>query len=253
METCEFDNFLELVKKRRSIRRFKSDSIPDHIINKIIEAASWAPSGFHTQPWEFVILKEEADRKKIVEITAASWEISKELEKARPAWQGKKWGMKGMTNEPGDYSQAPVYILLIGDKRPLDALPMCVQCDPNNRDLIYWSSLSNAFLQMHLAATTLGLGAQWYSTVQVPANACLIKEYLGIPQEFDVFDMMILGYPAAKPPKKVVRKQKEMVHWGKGVGNEMRSQDQVRDFVKRTRNWVMGAHAKKTGHPPKTD
>ena len=45
-----YDSLLELVKKRRSIRRFKPDPIPDENIEKIIEVARWAPSGFNMQP-----------------------------------------------------------------------------------------------------------------------------------------------------------------------------------------------------------
>ena len=46
-----YDSFLALVKKRRSTRRFKPDPVPEDDINKIIEAARWAPSGFNLQPW----------------------------------------------------------------------------------------------------------------------------------------------------------------------------------------------------------
>jgi nitroreductase len=38
----DYESFLELVKNRRSIHRFKSDPVPDEYINKIIEAARWA-------------------------------------------------------------------------------------------------------------------------------------------------------------------------------------------------------------------
>ena len=45
-----YDSLLDLVKKRRSIRRFKSDPVPRELIEKIVEAARWAPSGFNMQP-----------------------------------------------------------------------------------------------------------------------------------------------------------------------------------------------------------
>jgi len=48
----EYESFLELVKKRRSSWEFKSDPIPDDLIEKIIDAARYAPSGFNSQPWE---------------------------------------------------------------------------------------------------------------------------------------------------------------------------------------------------------
>jgi len=53
----DYDGFLELVKKRRSIRLFKPDAVPDEYIDKIIEAARWAPSGANVQPWEFLVIK----------------------------------------------------------------------------------------------------------------------------------------------------------------------------------------------------
>ncbi len=63
-----YDAFLELVKKRRSIRRFKPDSVPDEYIEKIIEAARWAPSGANSQPWEFVVIKDQETKDKIVDL-----------------------------------------------------------------------------------------------------------------------------------------------------------------------------------------
>jgi len=167
------------------------------------------------------------------------------MEKARPEWQGKTWQLKGITKEAGDYSEAPVFIILFGDPRALDALPMGVQCDNHRKQLIYHSSLANAFLHMQLAAATFGLGAQWYSAVQTPYSACLIKDYLGIPPEFDIYDMMVLGYPAMRPTKKFLRKLSEMVHWGIDNKGNFRKDEEVRDFVKRARAWVTGMHAKK--------
>ena len=51
-----YNGLLELVKKRRTHRRFRTDPVPDEYITKIIEVARWAPSGFHTQSWEFVVV-----------------------------------------------------------------------------------------------------------------------------------------------------------------------------------------------------
>jgi nitroreductase len=44
------------VKGRRSIRKFKSDNIPQEILHEILETARWAPSGGNKQPWEFYVL-----------------------------------------------------------------------------------------------------------------------------------------------------------------------------------------------------
>ncbi len=52
----KIDEFLELARTRRSIRRFKPDPIPDEYINKILEAARWSPSWGNTQPWEIAVV-----------------------------------------------------------------------------------------------------------------------------------------------------------------------------------------------------
>ena len=197
-----YDDLLALVKQRRSVRRFKSDPVPDQLIRQIIDVARWAPSGFNMQPWEFVIVRKPALREKIVEITRTYWQQNMEMEKARPAWQGRTWKMKGIIDEKGDYSVAPIYILVCGDPRTQTGLPMGVQCDSHRRWLIHQSGLANVFLYMHLAVTTLGLAAQWYSNVQSPYASCMIKDLLGIPDALEIYDMMVLGYPAITPPDK---------------------------------------------------
>ncbi|MGA2467120.1 MAG: nitroreductase family protein [Thermodesulfobacteriota bacterium] len=44
------------VVERRSIRHFKSDSVPEEVIREIIEKARWAPSWSNTQPWELYVV-----------------------------------------------------------------------------------------------------------------------------------------------------------------------------------------------------
>ena len=244
MDYTQYDAFMELAKKRRSTRRFKSDAVPDELILKIIEAGRLAPTAFNTQPAEYFVIKDPRLRARIVEITASYWEYSKDMEKARPAWQGRTWKLKGMTDEKGDYRQAPVYILLCGDPRVRAGLPMGVQCDGHRRRMLYQSSLANTFMYMHLAAASLGLGAQWYSAVQTPYASCLIKDLLNIPPDFDIFELMVLGYPALGPPDKFLRDREEALHWDQCGPDDFRSDEQVRDFVRRTRSWVIGAHAR---------
>ena len=51
------DDVLTLIKKRRSVRKFKKHSINKAVVKKIIEAGRWAPSGLNNQPWKFKIVK----------------------------------------------------------------------------------------------------------------------------------------------------------------------------------------------------
>ena len=64
----KIDELLDLLRTRRSTRKFKPDPIPDEYIEKIIEAARWAPSGANGQPWEFIVIKDQQTKTRIAEL-----------------------------------------------------------------------------------------------------------------------------------------------------------------------------------------
>ncbi len=59
---------LELLKSRRSIRKYKSTPVEEEKIQKCLEAAQWAPSASNKQPWEFMIVKDNRTRQKLAKI-----------------------------------------------------------------------------------------------------------------------------------------------------------------------------------------
>jgi nitroreductase len=63
-------DFLNLVKKRRSIRKYKPDPVPKEDIEYILEAARQAPSWTNRQCWRYIIVSDEATRRKI---TTRDW------------------------------------------------------------------------------------------------------------------------------------------------------------------------------------
>lgn len=233
-----YDELLKLLKVRRSIRRFTPEPVPDDYLEKIIEAARWAPSAFNTQPWEFVIIKDQELKDKIVHFIAESGPQFRKLETAREEWQVKHRPRK---KDSGlDFRSAPVYILLLGDTRAKLGLPMGIRYNPDMCRSLFTSSLASAFLNMHMAATSLGLASQWVSHVQSTYVHCLIKDLLGIPLEMEAYDMMALGYPATKPSAKYLRQKEEMVHYDYCGEGDFRSDDEVKDFLNRTRSWTLG-------------
>ena len=62
----KIDELLDFLRTRRSIRRWKPDPIPDEYIEKMIEAARWAPSGANGQPWEFIIVRDAHVKRRLV-------------------------------------------------------------------------------------------------------------------------------------------------------------------------------------------
>jgi len=60
---------LDIIRSRRSVRKYTSEPVQDITINEILEAARWAPSGLNNQPWRFVVIKDDSFKKKISELT----------------------------------------------------------------------------------------------------------------------------------------------------------------------------------------
>ncbi len=62
------EDALELLKGRRSIRKYKSTPVEPDKLEKCLEAAQWAPSASNKQPWEFMIVTKEEYRKKLADL-----------------------------------------------------------------------------------------------------------------------------------------------------------------------------------------
>ena len=229
----DIDKFIDLLKSRRSIRAYKPDSVPDEFIQQIIEAARWAPSGGNSQPWEFIVIKKKEIKDRIADLFVESTkpirqaELTREKELRVPALEGE-------STEPG-FKNAPVFILLCGDPRVNEAFPLLVY--QKNGPEILISNLASAFLCMQLAAKSLGLGSQWVSATGGIMED-LLKNLLDIPKEFKIYDMMAVGYPAAKPRQKLMREKKTMVHYDHCTKEDFRTDKEVIGYARKTMTWM---------------
>ena len=226
----EIDQFIELLKSRRSIRAYKPDPIPDEYIQKIIEAARWAPSGGNSQPWEFIVIKKKELKDRIADLFIKSLsllreaELTREKEMRMPALVGEMMG-------PG-FKNAPVFILLCGDPRVNEAFPLVVFKKYGHE--VFISNLASAFLCMQLAAKALGLGSQWVSAAGSFMEDDL-KELLNIPKGFRIYDMMVVGYAAYQLGPRSPRKIDEITHCDHYDRTKLRSDQQIKEFIKNLR------------------
>ena len=63
----------DAISQRRTHRgEFRTDAISQEHLDQLIQAAQWAPSPFNTQPWEFLIIREDAGKNALAELTAQS-------------------------------------------------------------------------------------------------------------------------------------------------------------------------------------
>jgi len=225
----DYDGFLELTKTRRSIRQFQTNSIPDGYVEKIIEAARWAPSGFHTQPWEFVIIKKKELRDKISDVIAPPIPLTQV--------SGESGTQKSSKRD--HFRNAPVFIILLGDWRAKVGLPGNAQGQEKSVDNIFCSSLASAFLYMHLAAAALGLASCWVSAASRPEPQRKIKELLGIPEVLRFYDMMAVGYGAQLPIPKILRKWEDIVHYDACGEKDFRTDEEVAADAQETKAWCI--------------
>jgi nitroreductase len=236
----DYETLLELVKNRRTIRRFKPDPVPDEYVTRILEVARWAPSGFNMQPWEFVVVKDPEIKAAMLRLLDDYRTLIGKIESVREPWQRVP---KAPYRDPEmDFHNAPVFILVMGDTRIQTGLPMMVRYEMERKQTIYTSSLANAYLYMCLAATTLGLASEWVSSIGSPYPHALVKDLLGIPPHFEIYDMMALGYGAVKSRPKLIRKLSEMVHYDHCSENDFRTSEEIKEFIKKVRIWVTANH-----------
>jgi nitroreductase len=232
MPSEEYDHLLNLVKKRRTIRKFKPDPLPEGCIEKIVEIARWAPSGFHTQPWEFVVVQKKEVKEAIV----------KALDQHAPPIRNIQAGDELPAASQASFRDAPVFIILLADWRAKVGLPG----HPTEKNpvvaSIYDSSLACTFLYLHLAAASLGLASQWYSAASRPEAESEIRKIIGIPESLSIYDMMVLGYPATPPHPKEPRTALSMVHYDNCGPQDFRTDEQVLADAQKTWQWCMSEH-----------
>ncbi|XP_059971165.1 iodotyrosine deiodinase 1 [Mesoplodon densirostris] len=102
--------FYELLNKRRSVRFISNEQVPVEVIDNVIKAAGTAPSGAHTEPWTFVVVKDPDVKHKIREIVEEEEEINY-LKRMGPRWVSDLKKLR--TNWIKEYlDTAPVLILI---------------------------------------------------------------------------------------------------------------------------------------------
>lgn len=211
----EYVSFLELVKKRRSYKEFKPDPVPDESIDKIIDAARYAPSGFNSQPWEFVVIKEQELKDRISDIFAEHIPSHDD---------------DSVRKDPFGIKIIPALIILYGDPRVRPFAPPPVQQSDENFLSVLTSSLAISYQYMHLAAASLGLATRWISSIKAPPVEQQVKALLGIPEEFMTYDMMALGFTDSVPSEKKMRSLSEVIHHGVCKKSDFRTDKEIRAY-----------------------
>jgi nitroreductase len=222
-----YDDFLELVKKRRSFRRFKSDPVPKEILEKVLEAARHPPSAGNSQPWEFIVVQDVATKKSITQSITSGY---KKIRKADPTMY---WAVAVQPH----LSTAPVLIIVCGDRRLQQTYPAHLP-----GEVLLRQSLAISIYTLQLAAASFGLATAW-ATMQTESRETQIRKLLGIPEVYTVDHIVPLGYPdeekensdkALRPVRERAsfrRELAEIVHYEHYDMGRFRSDEEIKEFI----------------------
>src|SRR5271156_2802094 len=63
----------ETMRTLRAVRRLRPDPIPDDVLRRVLEAATWAPTGGNRQPWRIIAVKDRALKQRLGALYAERW------------------------------------------------------------------------------------------------------------------------------------------------------------------------------------
>jgi len=175
-------DFWEVIETRRSIRKYKSESIPEDILNKVLEAARIAPSWSNLQCWKYIVIKDENTKKALAGVLPSGNPVKKA------------------------FTQAPLIIAGCADPERSGYIGSQRIGDKQWHII----DLGISMQQLVLAATNEGLGTCWVCWFSEKA----IKEILNVPANIDVVALTPLGYPDEEPKAKRRKSIEEIVYYG---------------------------------------
>jgi len=167
---------LDAIKGRRSIRAFKSKGIPKEIVEKLIDAARWAPSAGNIQPWEFIIVRKPQIKRRLAEAALSQIFIE----------------------------EAPVVIVVCADENSSSQ-----GYGMRGKTLYCLQDTAAAIHNINLAAYSFGLGTCWVGAFREEEA----KELLRIPLGVRPVALIPVGYPAEEPQPTSRRPIGQIVHY----------------------------------------
>ncbi len=189
----KYERLLELMRTRRSVRAF-SDRPLDHVdVERLIEAARWAPSNHNRQGWKFIVFEDRRQLHDLAEKVRSS--VSRRLEQA-PRITGEH--AEQMLRCATLFADAPCVVLAMHKRSA--AVGRELLTGARRPGLVSGEPLSTAMAVQNLllAAHTLGLAA---CALTAPLLAGEVWEELDdLPVGFEPTCIIALGYPKEQPP-----------------------------------------------------
>lgn len=181
------DNLFDLIKNRRSIRRYSQAPIPSEAIWQLLEAAAWAPSAHNRQPWRFAVLTNFADKERLAAAMGARLRADRTADGDDPAEIERD-----VARSYARLTGAPVVIIVCMSMTEMDHYP-----DPHrtrNEWIMAAQSTAMAAQNLLLLAHAEGLAACWICAPLFAPE--LVRETLALPPDWEPQGLITLGHPA---------------------------------------------------------
>jgi len=181
----------QLVKSRRSIRKFKPTRISRDVIRAILDLARWAPSAHNAQPWRLIVIDDKEVKRKLATEMGKTWlsDMRKDgvpRDKAERIMKLESWERS---------TKSPIVVIACLTMADMHKYP-----DPRRRKAEYLMGVQSiaAYIQtLLLLAHYQGLSACWICAPLFCQGT--VKKALRLPEEFEPQAMIIMGYADEKP------------------------------------------------------
>ncbi len=184
---------LDAVLGRRSVRKYLPLEVPEELVERVLEAARWAPSPHGRQPWRFAVIRAADTKARLAAAMGEEWRANLVMDDQAPEVVEKR--LRGSRRRLLD---APVLVLLCLYTGDLDAYPDRER--QQNETTMAVQSLGAAAQNALLVAYSLGLDAGWMcAPLFCPER---VVEALGLGPELVPHALLTLGYAAGDPPKR---------------------------------------------------
>lgn len=180
-------DLFSVIRSQRAQRAFTDEPVPDEVVERVLEAATFAPSAENTQPWVFIVVRDADARARIGELNRRAWEGGGR-EFSRPRLTPEVFA-KVEAGATGGIADAPVLVVVCGDTS---------RCVEAVLEASVWPSVQNLLLAAH----ALGLGASLTTITTVFGDE--LRALLALPDHVRPLAVVPLGWPAKqlRPPRR---------------------------------------------------
>lgn len=180
----------QLIRSRRSVRRFLPEPVPRAVIERVLETGTCAPSAHNRQPWRFAVLTAPEAKTRLADAMAADFRRDLLADGLSPEQIEKQ-----ITRSRARICEAPVVILLCLTLADMDTYP-----DEKRQRAEYLMATQSVALAggtILLAAHAEGLGGVWVCAPLFTPDT--VRRALSLPPDWEPQGMLLMGYPAVVP------------------------------------------------------